>query len=111
MTAHHASRVAAALRLQAQSLAALADAIEAGDSADHDADPWVDVCEHSPLSKRVTMVAARSGAIDGAVKRGRTWVARCSALDTWLTREGPDRASNDVSYLDRWRRRAAGGSK
>ena len=94
--------IAAALRAQAQTLLVTADAIEATATAPVDSDRWVDVCQHSPLPKRATLAAARTGAIEGAAKQGRKWVARASAVDAWLTRQTSE-PSEAPTALARWR--------
>lgn len=71
------------LRL-AEALAALLQPAGSDDS-----DELVDVLAHVPGPRRATMRACRDGAIVGASRVGRRWLARRAAVDAWLRTLGP----------------------
>lgn len=50
-------------------------------------DPWLDQ-RQSPLGARLHCRACSSGAIAGARKVGRKWLARASAIDAYITQRG-----------------------
>jgi len=50
-------------------------------------DPWLDQ-RTSPLGTRAHCRACASGAVKGARKVGRKWLARASAIDAYITAHG-----------------------
>jgi hypothetical protein len=105
--------IAAAMRTQAQALLALADAIETDAPAEQD--PIVDVVEHArAVPRRSVLSACRAGAIDGASKKGKHWLARKSEVDRWLQTSTRIEAANDgdtspAAYLRQLHSMRAGG--
>jgi len=49
----------------------------------------VDVASAIPASRRVLFAACRDGAIVGASRVGRRWIAPRSSIDEWLRSRGP----------------------
>jgi hypothetical protein len=74
----------------------------------------VDVVQTVPApsaAKRVLLRACRSGAIAGAARVGRRWVASRAAIDVWLRAHGPRfvEPERDGDALERMRTRFARG--
>ena len=71
----------------------------------------VDVCAYVPRPRRSVMASCRAGQIAGAVKSGRTWLARKSDVDVWLAHFArPAQSALAVDDLDDVRRALASGS-
>lgn len=68
---------------------ALAEALAALLVPPPSADELVDVLAYVPGPRRPTMRACRDGAIEGASRVGRRWLARRTAVDAWLRTLGP----------------------
>jgi hypothetical protein len=66
-----------------------------------------DVAGVVPLPRRVVYAACRSGAIAGASRVARRWLATRSAIDAWLRARGPRlvQAEHDDDELEATRRR------
>jgi len=78
-------------------------------------DELVDVVEHVPAPPRTLQAACRSGAIEGARKVGRRWIAPRVSVDAWMRAHGPRAAEkkggarDDLDALrDRWARPTKG---
>lgn len=56
---------------------------------DRDGAEMIDVVKTIPASKRALMRACRSGAIVGAVRLARRWLAPRAAVEAWLRALGP----------------------
>jgi hypothetical protein len=89
-----------ALRAQAASLLALAEALEhpQGDSVP---DPWVGAVAYldGAVPSRVVNAACACGQVYGATKRGKRWVARRSAIDQWISEAGHREPTTDAELL------------
>ena len=107
----HPATVAAALRAQAAAILALADALEATTPATVDDDPWVRVVSYvaKAAPARVVNAACAAGQIHGASKRGKSWIARRSAVDAWLASPVETPASDADELVQSWMRRGGGG--
>ena len=83
----------------------------------HSSDRWRRVAKHlaGVIPAREANSACASGAIRGAVKRGKYWVARESAIDAWIesarteTSPANDGAEGLAASWERRARRAGGG--
>lgn len=77
-------------------------------------DALVDVLEHVHAPKRTVMRACRTGAIDGATKIGRRWLAPKVSVDAWAQKLGPRVVKSDGAgdgAFDDLRERIARGAR
>ena len=96
-----------------QDLAAAVELLDASPANEQQEDPWVApaVYLRAALPARAVNHACASGQIVGAVRKGKRWAAKRSAVDAYLSSQKQDAAGADAVVL-RWSRRAAaGGSK
>lgn len=116
---------AAAIATARQALSAALALLEAVDRNDspHDADRLVRVVDYTRglVPRRVANLAAASGQISGSSKPGKFWIAKASAVDSWLASSRPaaelanDTPSTADDYARKWmtpkRARRAGGAR
>lgn len=62
----------------------------------------VDVTKALPMPKRSALALARSGAIRGAVKVGRVWMATRAALAAYLASRAPTMAPEAEAEAEPW---------
>lgn len=109
------SQHAASLRAQAQALLVQAAALEALGTGEPDAndDPFVRVTDRTRgvLPARVVNSACAAGQIKTAAKPGKSWIARRSAIDSWLASERTSPANDSDSLAASWEARSAGGAR
>lgn len=93
---------------------ALATYVDAAPAAGAPADDrWVapTVYLRGAVPVRAVNAACGAGQIPGAVKRGKRWVARRSAVDAWLQRHQPEDAADADALLASWDRRSSSGGR
>lgn len=98
--------LAAAEQAVAAARALLAAAPATGD------DPWVKVTSYlsGVVLPRIANAACASGEIEGATKQGgRSWKARRSAVDAWMSRHQSEGDEGDL--VERWTSAVDGGSR
>lgn len=104
---------ASAVRVLRSLAAALAPFLREHLDAERGDGAIVDVLEFVPGSRRTIQRACRTGAIEGARKVGRRWVATRGAIDGWLRSCGPrlvpSTAKRDGDDLESMRERLARG--
>lgn len=74
-----------------------------------DPDRWVNVANYlgEAVSRKVSRGACRAGAIEGARKVGKSWVARARDVDAWIEKQTPTKqCDTEAEYLEKWRRSA-----
>ena len=81
---------------------------------EHRSEDLVDVVASVPAPKRTVMRACRTGAIAGASRVGRRWLAPRASVDKYLQARGPKAVANvsdEDDGLEALRRRIAAGGR